>query len=192
MALTHFPDHPAATIGLSDILLDIYSEKILPPPAIPVLSVPENVSSVSLPPPGLPKTAASQRGLPSEPLGLGSSASGLGSIKTNAQQSATTASSVKSLDRSESDEKLPAPYKATSVPKIDRLAARDRAYGLLSSLTKLGSSWNNAEAWFALARAHEESGQVDKAKEVLWWCVELEEGTGVRGWQCLGSGGYVL
>ncbi|KAJ0165698.1 putative cargo-transport protein ypp1 [Colletotrichum tanaceti] len=192
MALTHFPDHPAATIGLSDILLDIYSEKILPPPAIPVLSVPENVSSISMPPPGLPKTTASQRGLPSEPLGLGSSASGLRSIKTNAQQSATTSSSGKSLDRSESNEKLPAPYKATSVPKIDRLAARDRAYGLLSSLTKLGSAWNNAEAWFALARAHEESGQVDKAKEVLWWCVELEEGTGVRGWQCLGSGGYVL
>ncbi|GKT53073.1 filamentation protein [Colletotrichum tofieldiae] len=192
MALTHYPDHPAAIVGLSDILLDIYSEKILPPPAIPTLSVPENVSSLSLPPPDLPKLVVPQHGLPSEPLGLGSNASGSGFSKANAQQSATTASSVQSLERSESEEKLPAPYKATSVPKIDRLAARDRAYGLLSSLTKLGSAWNNAEAWFAMARAHEESGQVDKAKEVLWWCVELEEGTGVREWQCLGSGGYVL
>ncbi|KAK2000069.1 filamentation protein [Colletotrichum falcatum] len=193
MALTHHPDHPAAIVGLSDILLDIYSEKILPPPAIPTLSVPEDVSSLPLPPSELPKLAIPQSGLPSEPLGLGSHASGSGFGKTdNAQQSATAASSVNSLDRTEWEEKLPAPYKATSVPKIDRLAARDRAYGLLSSLTKLGSAWNNAEAWFALARAHEESGQIDKAKEVLWWCVELEEGTGVREWQCLGSGGYVL
>ncbi|KAK1979958.1 LOW QUALITY PROTEIN: filamentation protein [Colletotrichum cereale] len=193
MALTHYPNHPAAIVGLSDILLDIYSENILPPPAIPTLSVPENVSSLSLPPADLPKLAVPPSGLPSEPLGLGSNASGPGFSKTNnGLPSATAASSIKSLDRTESEEKLPAPYKATSVPKIDRLAARDRAYGLLSSLTKLGCAWNNAEAWFALARAHEESGQIDKAKEVLWWCVELEEGTGVREWQCLGSGGYVL
>lgn len=192
MALTYYPDHVAAIIGLSNILLDIYNETILPPPAIPTLSVPENVSSLSLPPPDLPTIAVPQHGLPSEPLGLGSNTSGPGFSKTSTHQSATTASSVKSLERSESDEKLPAPYKATSVPIIDRLAARDRAHGLLSSLTKLGSAWNNSEAWFALARAHEESGQVDKAREVLWWCVDLEEGTGVREWQCLGTGGYVL
>ncbi|KAF6821015.1 filamentation protein [Colletotrichum sojae] len=192
MALTHFPDHPTAIIGLSNILLDIYSEKILPPPAVPPLNVPENTSSLSLPAPNLPKISLPQQGLPSEPLGLGSHASGSGFSKSSAHQSATTASSVKSVDNPDADEKLPAPYKATSVPIIDRLAARDRAYGLLSALTKLGTAWNNAEAWFALARAHEESGQIEKAKEVLWWCVELEEGTGVREWQCLGSGGYVL
>ncbi|KAL0932034.1 filamentation protein [Colletotrichum truncatum] len=192
MALTHFPDHPAATIGLSNILLDIYSEKVLPPPAIPALSVPENISSLSLPTPNLPKVSVPQQDLPSEPLGLGSKTAGSGFSKPSAHQSATTASSVKSLDKPESEEKLPAPYKATSVPTIDRLAARDRAYGLLSALTKLGAAWNNSEAWFALARAHEESGQIDKAKEVLWWCVELEEHRGVREWQCLGSGGYVL
>lgn len=190
MALTHFPDHSIATVGLSNILLDIYAEKVLPPPAIPALSVPENISSLSLPTPHLPKITAPQQGLPSEPLGLGSNASGSG--PSGAHKSATTTSSIKSSDKAESDEKLPAPYKATSVPIIDRLAARDRAYGLLTSLTKLGTAWNDAEAWFALARAHEESGQVDKAKEVLWWCIELEEHTGVREWQCLGSGGYVL
>jgi len=90
------------------------------------------------------------------------------------------------------DSELPPPYKAASVPLVDRLAARDRAYGLLSGLTKLGTAWNSSEAWFALARAHEESGQPDKAKEVLWWCVELEEGMGVREWHCVGTGGYVL
>lgn len=75
---------------------------------------------------------------------------------------------------------------------LDRLAARDRAYGLLNGLTKLGMGWNYSEAWYTLARAYEECGQVDKAREVLWWCVELEEGKAVRWWDCVGAGGYVL
>jgi hypothetical protein len=75
---------------------------------------------------------------------------------------------------------------------LDRLAARDRAYGLLSGLTKLGSGWNNSEAWFALARAYEEGGQLEKAREVLWWCVELEDSKGLRPWTVMSSGGYVL
>jgi hypothetical protein len=75
---------------------------------------------------------------------------------------------------------------------LDRLAARDRAYGLLSGLTKLGTGWNYSEAWFALARVYEESGQVDKARDVLWWCVELEENRAVRDWRCAAAGGYVL
>ena len=93
---------------------------------------------------------------------------------------------------SPTDGHLPEPYKATHLPLADRLAARDRAYALLSGLTRLGTGWNSSDAWFALARAYEESGQPDKAKEVLWWCVELEEARGVREWQCLGGGGYVL
>lgn len=74
---------------------------------------------------------------------------------------------------------------------LNRLAARDRAYGLLSTLTKLGSGWDNSEAWLALARAHELGGEVGKAKEILWWCVELEDSRPVRHWRNLG-GGYVL
>jgi hypothetical protein len=75
---------------------------------------------------------------------------------------------------------------------LERLAARDRAYSLLSGLTKLGTGWNYSEAWFALARAHEEAGQLDKVRDALWWCVELEEGKGVRNWDCIVPGGYVL
>jgi cargo-transport protein YPP1 len=75
---------------------------------------------------------------------------------------------------------------------LNRLAARDRAYQLLSTLTKLGNGWDNSEAWFALARAYEESGQIEKAKEVLWWCVELEDTQPLRRWSCVSSGGYVL
>ena len=75
---------------------------------------------------------------------------------------------------------------------LNRLAARDRAYGLLNMLTKLGSGWDNAEAWFALARAHELGGEVDRAKKILWWCIELEDTRPIRHWQNLGCGGYVL
>lgn len=69
---------------------------------------------------------------------------------------------------------------------LQRLSARDRAYGLLSTLTKSGQGWDNAEAWFALARAYEESGQLNKAKEALLWVVDLEENWPVRGWDSLG------
>lgn len=60
---------------------------------------------------------------------------------------------------------------------------------LLSSLTRLGSGWDDSEAWLVLARAHELSGQVGKAKEALWWVVELEESRGVRCWR---DGGLAL
>jgi hypothetical protein len=79
-----------------------------------------------------------------------------------------------------------------SSPLLNRLAARDRAFGLLSTLTKLGSGWDYSEAWFALSRAYEESGQVEKTKEVLWWCVELEDTHPVRSWKSVALGGFVL
>ncbi|KAL9639740.1 MAG: hypothetical protein Q9164_000752 [Protoblastenia rupestris] len=77
------------------------------------------------------------------------------------------------------------PEISTSLGMLTRLSARDRAYGLLSALTKSGQGWDSSEAWFALARAYEESGQIEKAKEALWWVVELEEGRGVRGWDAI-------
>ncbi|KAK2877770.1 hypothetical protein FQN49_001223 [Arthroderma sp. PD_2] len=97
---------------------------------------------------------------------------------------------------------LPKPVDGNDVPaatlpndtpeSLNRLAARDRAYGLLSTLTKLGTAWDNSEAWFALSRAYEQGGQIEKAKEVLWWCIDLENGRPVRHWWNIGSGGYVL
>ncbi|KAH7329347.1 hypothetical protein B0I35DRAFT_473963 [Stachybotrys elegans] len=179
-ALTHCPDHPGATVGLSNILLDVYSEKLRPAPAIPSLNIEAFLKPPSKPamPAEVPKAVV--KTLPSTPLGLGGS-SIASSTKTDNSPSTP-----------DTDEDLPAPYKATRLPLVDRLAARDRAFALLSGLTRLGSGWNYSEAWFALARAHEESGQPDKAKEVLWWCVELEEAAGVRDWRSLGSGGYVV
>ena len=187
-ALNHFPDHAAAIVGLSDILLDIYSEKLLPQPVVPSFNLEENIlSDISAP----LQAASKFPELPSQPLGLGTRKveSKVDKEEDNLENG-LAALKLKSKPNGASD--LPPPHKATSLPLHDRLAARDRAYGLLSGLTKLGTGWNNSEAWFTLARAYEESGQVDKAKGALWWCVELEDGRGAREWTCVDAGGYVL
>ncbi|ROV98959.1 hypothetical protein VSDG_03718 [Cytospora chrysosperma] len=191
-ALTHFPDHPAAIVGLSDILLDVYCEKILPPPAFPGLDLvggseampgsDQSTADITSPRKKGPNTT---KLLTAEPLGLGA-------FKSPQEEVPKAADDPKSSSSPHHESQLVPPYKALSIPLVDRLASRDRAYGLLSNLTKLGTGWNNSEAWFALARVHEESGQLDKAKDVLWWCVELEEGMGVREWGCVNTGGYVL
>ncbi|KAI1317721.1 hypothetical protein F5Y16DRAFT_144946 [Xylariaceae sp. FL0255] len=180
-ALMHYPDHLSATVSLSNILLDIYTEKLLPPPSVP--SIDEDTLAVDLEPKAAaPVSRQSESILPQTPLGLGS----------NNNQAAAKSAPGNALSGSSATDALPAPYKARSLPLVDRLAARDRAYGLLSRVTKLGKGWNYSDAWFALARAHEESEQPEKAKEALWWCVELEEGMAIRGWSCVGVNGYVL
>ncbi|KAG9257220.1 uncharacterized protein F5Z01DRAFT_648147 [Emericellopsis atlantica] len=171
-ALMHAPDHPSATVGLSDILLDLYAEVLRPTPPTPAPAAGSTAMCSHKAAEDTPKT------LPTHPLGLRSTP------VPHTQPQRTSQTSI-------SDD-LPAPYKATCLPLSDRLAARDRAYTLLSGLTRLGTGWNYSDAWFSLARAYEESGQEEKAKEVLWWCVELEEGRGVREWDCLGGGGYIL
>ncbi|OAQ70087.1 filamentation protein [Pochonia chlamydosporia 170] len=180
-ALTHSPDHAAATVGLSNILLDIFSEKVLPPPTMPALDGLDHNEKEGFQPPNQTYHKRFAGTLPSSPLGLGPSIA--------APISSLTLEDT--VAKSKHDQ-LPVPYKATYLPLVDRLAARERAFTLLSGLTRLGNGWDNSEAWFALARAHEESGQPDKAKEVLWWCVELEEAMGVREWRCLGNGGYII
>ena len=75
---------------------------------------------------------------------------------------------------------------------LDRLAARDRAYVLLKTLTEQGSGWDFSEAWYALARALELSGLETRATEALWWCVQLEESRPVRPWDTICGKGYVL
>ena len=142
-ALDHFPEHPPATVGLSNILLDAYSA---PPPTL--------TPAIPLEPPPSTPTLASLPPLPSQQY-----------------------QSTKTTTNTSSDSTT-----TTTPDRLSRLAARDRAYGLLSTLTKSGTGWDNSEAWFALARAYEESGQLDKAKESLWWVVELEEARGVRHW----------
>ncbi|EEH46071.1 uncharacterized protein PADG_02221 [Paracoccidioides brasiliensis Pb18] len=156
-ALMYYPDHLVATVGLANLLLDIYDQ------TLPLEKI-ENGLDVSNTP------GVSLLSTPSK-------------LKTNPQPQHNDDTNVTSDSSSPHD---------ITPEALDRLAARDRAYGLLSTLTKLGSAWDSSEAWFALSRAFEQSGQIDKAKEVLWWCVELEDKRPIRHWWNIGSGGYVL
>ncbi|KAK0334631.1 hypothetical protein LTR94_016087, partial [Friedmanniomyces endolithicus] len=143
-ALTYFPDHLEAIIGVSDMLMDIYEEKMPAeepePPLIPnnPATSPQTSKPSNPPPPRLTTAKSSLASAGREP-------------PPNARS------------------KDPTPA------QLNRLAARDRAYMLLSTLTKLGSGWDSPEAWFALARAHELSGEVGRAKKALWWVVEVGE-----------------
>lgn len=178
-ALSRFPDHPTGTVGLCNLLLDISSQRISATPPDP-FSSPDIAAtpqpSGDTPTPGFLLHDTN----PSHPL--------------SASSKITPSSPLAPLG-------LPDPQvmefpsgqkrrKPTST--LERLAARDRAYGLLSSLTKLGTGWDYSEAWFALARAYEEGGQLGKAKEVLWWCVELEDSRPIRTWREVAQGSFVL
>jgi hypothetical protein len=120
-------------------------------------------------------------------------------LPATAQKSSATLNKIQNQD-SDNLEDRPMSSKrqspATDVedePKLlNRIAARDRAYTLLSALTKRGTAWDNSEAWYALSRAHEASGDIEKLKEVLWWCIELEDRRPIRHWSNIGSGLYVL
>jgi hypothetical protein len=182
-ALSHHSDHPSAVVGLSDILLDIYCQKLPPEPATPITSA--TYASYISSTPWL-NASASQ----SNPLKKQNSLDSTPSTHSPNLSRQNTANSIArqdSINDKNASDKLAAttatPHSEDHTPEeLNRLAARDRAYGLLSTLTKLGAGWDYSEAWFSLARAYEESGQIGKAKEVLWWCVELEDTRPVRGW----------
>ncbi|KAL9028806.1 MAG: hypothetical protein Q9196_002877 [Gyalolechia fulgens] len=143
-ALGWFPDHNAATVGLSNILLGYYDQG-------------EPTDKPTTSPKSLSKSKSTLASLP---------------ISTAAE--------------SQTDQR--GSYRPDESPALlSRLAARDRAYGLLSMLTKSGKGWDDSEAWSALARVHEQSGQIDKAKEAFWWVVELEDTRPLRDWSCTGG-----
>jgi len=163
-ALLRHADHPTATIGLANLLLDIWDQKL--PLERAKADVDVNASRLSL----LTETPKPKTGkaVSFDELKVPEAVEAEGSIEGSA--------SPHDVD-----------------PKhLHRLAARDRAYGLLSALTKRGSSWDSSEAWYALSRAYEAGEQVEKLKEVLWWCIELEDRRPIRHWSNIGSGLYVL
>lgn len=181
-ALTRFPDHPCAIVLLSNILLDFYEEKIFslypsewdPTPDPPLLRSP---SSTSVPTPTPGSAADSKPPNPTSTLLLAPPLAPLSSSPSQLQPATSS----------------PPPLNAHAAPEPqDRIAARDRAFGLLSMLTKRGTGWNDSEAWMALARAYELSGQADKAREALWWVVELEGARPLREWSIVARTGYVL
>jgi tetratricopeptide (TPR) repeat protein len=165
-ALVRDPDHLKATVCLANLLLDIWERK-MPVNRPDTDDLHAEMSTLYLP--------------------------------ATAQKSSATLNKIQNQD-SDNLEDRPMPSKrqspATDVedePKLlNRIAARDRAYTLLSALTKRGTAWDNSEAWYALSRAHEASGDIEKLKEVLWWCIELEDRRPIRHWSNIGSGLYVL
>ena len=161
-ALLFWPDHTKATVGLSNILLDMFEQK----------GAKEEASDSS---PSVPSRPKKERKSSETMNGI------------NSGQNGTLVESGPMATRSHAGEEL-----KKTPENLNRLAARDRAYGLLSNITKLGTAWDDSEAWFALARASELSGQVEKSKEILWWCVELEDRRPVRSWRSVTAGSYVL
>ncbi|GIJ85540.1 hypothetical protein Asppvi_004399 [Aspergillus pseudoviridinutans] len=166
-ALVRDPDHVKATVCLANLLLDIWERKMpVNRPAADDLHA--EMSTLYLP-------ATAQK-----------SSAALNKIQN------------KDFDNLEdrpmpSNRQIPATDIEEDEPKLlNRIAARDRAFTLLSALTKRGTAWDNSEAWYALSRAHEASGDIEKLKEVLWWCVELEDRRPIRHWSNIGSGLYVL
>jgi cargo-transport protein YPP1 len=180
-AVLYYPDHVKATIGLSNILLDISDQTIPPEPPRPELSI--GISSLFLLQPSplirtdskTSESSNTNKPLPPPPTRTLTSTSTLDPARPTTPATAPATS----------DENRKTPS------SLNRIAARDRAYGLLSTLTKLGTAWDSSEAWLALARAYEIGGEVERAKSCLWWVVELEDRRPVRHWWGVG-GGYVL
>ncbi|QGA16829.1 hypothetical protein EYB26_004499 [Talaromyces marneffei] len=168
-AISCFHDHPKATIALSNLLLDAWEEKI------PLEPVEPRIESDIVDP--LSGTSTSPNGVS-------------GASPQTIQANGVTKTHQASNGESKSPPK--ASSNTDDPGHLSRLAARDRAYALISMLTKTGASWDNSEAWFTLSRAYEAGSQIDKAKEILWWCIELEDRKPIRHWWNLGAGGYVL
>ncbi|OQV05197.1 Tetratricopeptide repeat-containing protein isoform 1 [Cladophialophora immunda] len=180
--LMYFADHPGGIVGLSNVLLDYYERKV---------ELARRIDN------GKPRAEEPQQAQPQDEPGrpkhkrewsrISTGPTTNGWLETDGPGANATAPVGMSNTPSAREEDL-----KKTPENLNRLAARDRAYGLLSTLTKLGSGWDNSEAWFALARAHELGGEVDRAKEILWWCVELEDTRPIRHWGNVGCGGYVL
>ncbi|KYG44301.1 hypothetical protein M433DRAFT_155753 [Acidomyces richmondensis BFW] len=162
-ALQFFPDHPQGIIHISNSLMDIYEEK-MPPRELKM-----SIESV----PAATGSMINDPALSADPT----------------IRPATAKSPHANLGR---DVPTAAPNKDPWPAELNRLAARDRAYMLLSNLTRLGSGWDNSEAWYTLARAYELSKQINKAKQALWWVVELENTKPMRPFNVVTPAGYAI
>ena len=216
-ALSYFPDHPEATIRVSDLLMDMYTQKMSlekgmddsyksAPPAskqaddvvgvngttnhVNTTTTTNSTNGTTANATNTTNTITTSPKLNTRPRGLSKSKSS--PPTTTLSNPSTTAPTTTLPDSTTNIDEKNNISNSNNPEHRSRLAARDRAYGLLSCLTKLGTGWDQPEAWLALARVHEESGQVERAREALWWCVDLEDTRPVRGWECVGPGGFVL
>ena len=170
-ALMYFPDHAGSVVGLSNVLLDYYERKV---------DLARHVDD------GVKKELRARE------EGVGRRKGSHGGSDHVSSESSTSNGTVEKSRLGSVPEALTEEDLKKTPENLNRLAARDRAYGLLSTLTKLGTGWDDADAWYALARAHELGGELGKSKEILWWVVELEDSRPIRAWRNIGCTGYVL
>ena len=180
--LMYFPDHAQGIVGLSNVLLDYFEKKI---------DLSRRIDD------GRPRAEVqimSRRSL-SDARNPSTLPNGTTNLEIHGPINASVTSFPVGMSAAPADEGATATtdddLKKTP-ENLNRLAARDRAYGLLSALTKLGHGWDDSEAWSALARAHELGGEIDRAKDILWWVVELEDNRPIRHWRNVSCTGYVL
>jgi hypothetical protein len=204
-ALDYWPNHGSAIVGLSGLLLDTFDQKpsteaqtliipitVVTPAANGQTSQSMEVSQTSQGQSGgaLGLTVNPRSAMQRSQTGNSSVYHDANSIRTESLHQgdgdATPVDEASEAEGSETTKTKEAADCEASPEQLDRLAARDRAYFLLSTLTKLGAGWDYPEAWSGLARAYEASGQTEKAKEMLWWCVELEDSRPLRGWEVVG------
>ncbi|KAK5046226.1 hypothetical protein LTR84_008369 [Exophiala bonariae] len=174
--LMYFHDHAGGIVGLSNVLLDYYERKV---------DLAKRVDGATSQW-GKGSPANGEEHVEARPRRHRQDISRLSVDETGANGNLENMIGSSSHSQTVKDDEL-----KKTPENLNRLAARDRAYGLLTTLTKLGTGWDSSEAWLALARANELGGEVDKAKEILWWCVELEDTRPIRHWTNIG-GGYVL
>ncbi|KAF9212984.1 hypothetical protein BGZ59_006073 [Podila verticillata] len=76
-----------------------------------------------------------------------------------------------------------APYHAASLARLGQsylqAGSVEMAEGVLDTTTK-SLGWNSAEAWFYLGKVFEASGRLARAKECLWYALDLEQSRPIR------------
>jgi hypothetical protein len=206
-ALDYWPNHGSAIVGLSNLLLDVFDQKsasneiqalvvpitvVTPAAANGQMTQSTDVASLASQSQtgGLGLTVNPRSAMQRTQTGNSSVYHDANSIRTDSLHQGdgdiTPVDEASEAGGFETTKSKDAADCEASPEQLDRLAARDRAYFLLSTLTKLGAGWDYPEAWSGLARAYEASGQTEKAKEMLWWCVELEDSRPLRGWEVVG------
>ncbi|KAI7823554.1 hypothetical protein BC939DRAFT_451343 [Gamsiella multidivaricata] len=76
-----------------------------------------------------------------------------------------------------------APYHPTCLARVGRsyldAGSMEMAEGVLETTTK-GLGWDCAEAWFYLGKVFEATGRLTRAKECLWYALDLESSRPIR------------
>ncbi|KAG0014581.1 hypothetical protein BGZ81_000368 [Podila clonocystis] len=76
-----------------------------------------------------------------------------------------------------------APYHPAALTRLGQsylqVGSVEMAEGVLDTTTK-SLGWNSAEAWFYLGKVFETSGRLSRAKECLWYALDLEQSRPIR------------